>query len=179
MLGWIILLFLAMPFIELYLLVQIGQRIGFWPTFAIVLATGLLGGILARSQGIRAWRDVIGAFREGRAPGTELAAGALFLVGAALLLTPGVITDLFGFAMMVPAIRRATARFLIRRAKASDRVQVHVGGSVGGAGGWGQGGAGRGRQAHDLDATGYTKEEQGEPEEGEDAEDPERDPRLP
>ncbi len=168
MLGWIILAFIVMPFVELYLLIEIGQRIGLWPTFGIVLGTGLLGGVLARWQGIRAWRDVIGAFREGRTPTVELVAGALFLVGAALLLTPGVLTDAFGFAMMVPVIRRFTARWLIRRVKDSDRVQAHV--SVGGQGtggvfGWssstspGVGAEQDARQAHDLETTGYTKED--------------------
>lgn len=156
MLGWIVVLFLVMPFLELYLLVQIGQRIGFWPTFAIVLGTGLLGGILARWQGAAAWREVIGALREGRAPGRELAAGALFLVGAALLLTPGVITDAFGFAMMVPVARRALAGYLIARVKASDRVTAHVGGfgTLGGS----AGPPGGGPQGADLETTGYTKD---------------------
>lgn len=169
MLGWIILAFIVMPFVELYLLIEIGQRIGLWPTFGIVIGTGLLGGVLARWQGIRAWRDVIGAFREGRTPTTELVAGALFLVGAALLLTPGVLTDAFGFAMMVPVLRRTTARYLIRRVKDSDRVQAHVsvgGQGAGGAFGWsGRTGPGVGadqnaRQTHDMETTGYTKEDE-------------------
>lgn len=172
MLGWIILLFLLMPFIELYLLIQIGQRIGFWPTLGIVLGTGLLGGILARWQGLRAWRDVSGALRGGRAPTVELVAGALFLVGAALLLTPGVLTDAFGFAMMVPALRRGAARWVIGRVKGSDRVQTHVsvGGRFGGDSSQGPGSAGgqagTARQAHDLETTGYTKEEDEAEDEG-------------
>lgn len=164
MLGWIVVLFLVMPFLELYLLVQIGQRIGFWPTFGIVLATGLLGGMLARWQGSRAWREVIGALREGRAPGRELAAGALFLVGAALLLTPGVITDIFGFAMMVPAARRALAGYLIDRAKASDRVTAHVNvGGFGSSGGQGPAGA---RSDYEVDVEGYTKDSDDDEEPG-------------
>lgn len=163
MLGWILLLFVAMPFIELYLLIEIGQRIGLWPTFGIVLATGLLGGMLARWQGLRALQDVVGAVREGRAPTAELGAGALFLVGAALLLTPGVITDAFGFAMMVPPARRALARLLIDRIRASDRVTTHV--SVGGnpLGGRSTGsGEQEARQGYDVDVEGYAKDEDAE-----------------
>lgn len=160
MLGWIILLFLAMPFIELYLLIEIGGRIGFGPTLAIVLGTGLLGGLLVRWQGVTAVQDVIGAMRQGRAPTTELAAGALFLLAAGLLLTPGVITDVFGFAMMVPPLRRALAGYLVGRVRESDRMQTHV--SVGGSPfGAGSGGPGEGtaRQGYDVETTGYTKED--------------------
>ncbi len=160
MLGWLVLLFIVMPFLELYLLIQIGERIGVWPTLAIVLGTGLLGGVLARWQGVAAWREVVGALRQGRMPGTELAAGALFLVGAALLLTPGVITDAFGFAMMVPVARRGLARVLIRRVRESDRVHTSVSvGPFGGAGprGWGDAGGPR-----DVETTGYTKDDEEE-----------------
>jgi len=154
-LGWVVLLFLVMPFVELYLLIQIGQRIGFWPTLYIVLGTGLLGGLLARWQGAAAWRELVGALRQGEAPGRGLAAGALFLVGAALLLTPGVLTDAFGFAMMVPPARRALAGYLVDRVKASSRVTTHVNvGSFGGGAGLG----GSPRQEADLETTGYAKE---------------------
>lgn len=157
MLGWIILLFVVMPFVELYVLIQIGQYLGVWPTLFIVFGTGILGGVLARWQGASAWRDVVGALREGRVPGVELGAGALFLVGAALLLTPGVITDVFGFVMMVPWARRGLARFVIRRAKASDRVHTRV--SVGGFGPLGRS-EGTRRGEHDLETTGYAKEDE-------------------
>ena len=154
MLGWVVLAFVVMPFVELWLLIQIGERIGFWPTLWIVLGTGLLGGLLARYQGSRAWREILAAMREGRAPKRELAAGALFLFGAALLLTPGVITDVSGFATMVPAIRRGLAGWLIERIRESDRVQtVSSFGS----------GFSRGQQAadqdYDVDVEGYTKDE--------------------
>lgn len=155
MLGWIILLFVVMPFVELFVLIQIGQYLGVWPTLFIVFGTGVLGGVLARWQGASAWRDVVGALRAGRVPSVELGAGALFLVGAALLLTPGVITDVFGFVMMVPWARRGLARFVIRRAKASDRVHV----SVGGFGSLGRS-EGTGRGEHDLETTGYAKEDE-------------------
>jgi UPF0716 protein FxsA len=155
MLGWIILLFVFMPFVEFGLLIWIGQRIGLWPTLGLILATGLIGGVLARWQGLRALRDVTNATREGRVPKRELVAGALFLVAAALLLTPGVLTDVFGFAMMVPWIRLRTAGWLIERVRESDRVQTHVSGSVGGFGtATGDDGA---RQAYDLDVEGGTE----------------------
>lgn len=130
MLGWLILAFLLMPLVELGLLIWIGNQIGLWPTVGLVIATGLLGGVLARFQGARALREVLGAVRAGRMPGLELAAGALFLVGAAFLLTPGVLTDVLGVLLMVPRVRRWTARYLIDRARSSDRVQVHTAGQI-------------------------------------------------
>ncbi len=151
MLGWIILLFLVMPFVELWLLIEIGQRIGVWETLGIVLATGLIGGILVRAQGLLAWRQVIGALRKGRAPHVELVMGGLFLVGAAFLLTPGVITDVAGFLLMVPPLRRLAAKGVIRQLKGRVKV-VQFGGGAGGSGGpQGKGGA--------YDTEGYVKDE--------------------
>lgn len=126
MLGWVLLAFVTIPVVELLLLIELGERLGLAPTLAIVLATGLIGGVLARWQGTEALRDVQRALATGRAPGREVGAGALFLVGAALLLTPGVLTDIAGFALMVPPLRRGLAGWLIHRARESDRVHVHV-----------------------------------------------------
>lgn len=114
MIGWIIfLLFVALPLAELALLLWIGDHIGFWNTVAIVIVTGFLGAALARVQGVRAWRAVFEAWGSGRVPGPELAAGALFLVGAAFLVTPGVMTDVTGLLLMVPGIRLALARKIV------------------------------------------------------------------
>ncbi|PSG98388.1 hypothetical protein BRD56_00160 [Thermoplasmatales archaeon SW_10_69_26] len=165
MLGWIILAFVVMPFVELWLLIQIGERIGFWPTLWIVLGTGVLGGVLARYQGSRAWREIFEAMREGRAPKRELVAGALFLFGAALLLTPGVITDAFGFAMMVPPLRRGLAGYLISRVRDSDRIQTYT--NTGERfGGFAGSGGGRAEQGYDVDVEGYAKDEDRDDDEG-------------
>lgn len=176
MLGWVVLAFVVLPFVELWLLIQIGERIGFWPTLWIVLGTGLLGGVLARHQGSRAWREIFEAMREGRAPKRELVAGALFLFGAALLLTPGVITDAFGFAMMVPFLRRGLAGWLIGRIRDSDRVQTYTNlggeGGFGGFGGLGSSGGSGGSQGYDVDVEGYAKDE-------DDGNDEDRPPRVP
>lgn len=135
MIGWLLfVLFIVLPLVEILLLIEIGQRIGFLYTLAIVIVTGFLGAFLARVQGVRAWRDVMVAWSEGRVPGVELAAGALFLVGAAFLLTPGVITDAVGFLLMVPVLRRLAARAVIRLFRGRARVHVHIGGRPAGAG---------------------------------------------
>lgn len=123
MIGWLLFfLFIALPALELYLLIQIGQAIGLWYTLAIIVGTGFLGAVLAKRQGTRALRDVQAAMSQGRLPGTELVAGALFLVGAAFLLTPGVVTDAIGLLWMMPPVRRLSARGVVRLAR--GRVTV-------------------------------------------------------
>lgn len=156
MLGWLVLAFVSLPVVELALLVWIGERIGLWPTVGIVLATGVLGAILARVQGLVALREVADAVRAGRVPKVELAAGALFLVGAAFLLTPGVITDVAGFLLMVPMVRRWTARFAIKRVRSSDRVTVVTHGV-----GWGSRTPGGLDGGETYEAEGYTKPREG------------------
>ncbi len=148
LLGYLLLAFILLPAVELFLLIQVGLRIGWPETLAIILTTGLLGAYLAQRQGTHAWRDVREKMAHGKVPGTELVAGALFLVGAAFLLTPGIITDIVGFALMVPRIRRATAKMLIHRLK--DKVTVvHIGG---------QGGPARTRQDDDVVDVEYERE---------------------
>lgn len=130
MLGIIVfLLFIVLPLVELLLLVWIGTQIGFWETVAIVILTGLLGAVLARSQGARAWREINHAWQEGRVPGRELVAGALFLVGAAFLLTPGVLTDVAGILLMLPPVRMGTSRLVLRLFRRHAAVRAGAAGA--------------------------------------------------
>lgn len=110
---FLVFLFIILPLVELLLLIWIGTRIGFWYTAGIVVATGILGAILAPMQGMRAWREIAKAYNEGRVPAAELVAGALFLVGAVFLLTPGVITDATGLLFMVPLVRAVVSRGIV------------------------------------------------------------------
>ena len=108
--GRLLLLFVLLPLVELVLLLQIGARIGAWPTVALVVTTGILGASLARSQGLR----VVSAFQrrlaQGELPGKELMDGLAVLVGGAFLLTPGILTDLLGFSLLIPFTRDALRR---------------------------------------------------------------------
>lgn len=108
-------LFVLLPLIELALLIQIGQWIGLGWTLALVVATGFLGATLARRQGFRAWVAIQAELRAGRMPARELMDGLLVLIGGIVLLTPGILTDLAGFALLVPATRAAVKRSLRRR----------------------------------------------------------------
>jgi UPF0716 protein FxsA len=99
-------LFVAVPLIELALLVWLGRRMGLLPTVLLVVATGILGAALARRQGLAALRDFRAALDLGQLPHRELVGGVLVLVAGAVLLTPGLLTDVAGFLLLVPAVRR-------------------------------------------------------------------------
>ena len=118
MLGKLFLLFTVIPLIELYLLIRIGTWIGALPTVLIVLTTGFVGAWLARLQGFQVWSRIQLEINQGRFPGDPLLDGLLLLAAGLLLITPGVLTDVLGFALIIPAsripIRRALARRLRR-----------------------------------------------------------------
>ncbi|NIP79517.1 MAG: FxsA family protein [Gemmatimonadetes bacterium] len=107
--------FVLLPLAELALLIQIGRAVGLAWTLAIVVATGILGATLARRQGLRAWLAIQAELRDGRMPGAALVDGLLILIGGIVLLTPGILTDLAGFALLVPATRNVLKTRLRRR----------------------------------------------------------------
>jgi UPF0716 protein FxsA len=120
----LVLLFTIVPLVELYLLVEIGGLIGVWPTIAVVLVTGIVGAALARQQGMGVFRRFDQALRGGEIPAEPLADGLLILVAAAVLLTPGLITDALGFFLLLPwtrpAVRRALIAWFSRRITPAD-----------------------------------------------------------
>ena len=109
MFGRLLFLFIFIPIIELYLLIVLGSRIGPMPTIALNVLTGFLGASLARSQGLSTLRRIQKEMREGRPPAQELVEGVMILIGGVVLLTPGILTDLFGFAMLLPGFRKSLA----------------------------------------------------------------------
>jgi len=117
---WVLaLLFVVVPVLEIYVLIQIGQVIGAWWTVLLLVADGFLGSWLMKHEGARAWAALTVALQSGRMPARELADGALILVGGTLLLTPGFLSDVAGLFCVLPLTRplarRALARFLTRR----------------------------------------------------------------
>ncbi|GAA3818970.1 hypothetical protein GCM10022226_44350 [Sphaerisporangium flaviroseum] len=113
--------FLVVPVLEIWVLIQIGQAIGGWQTVGLLILDSLLGAWLVRREGRRAWRALREALNSGRMPDRELADGALVVAGGTLLLTPGFITDLFGFFLILPftrpIARRGLSWFLGRRVR--------------------------------------------------------------
>ena len=109
------LLFVLVPLVELALLIQVGQVLGVLPTVVLVLGTGAAGAALARAQGMQAFLRFKGALSSGTFPGEEIIDGVLILGGGLLLLTPGLLTDLVGFAALVPGSRHII-KSLVKRA---------------------------------------------------------------
>lgn len=115
------LLFLAVPVLEIFVIIEVGQAIGAVPTVALLLLESALGAWLVRREGRRAWLALRDALGSGRLPGRELTDAALVLVGGTLLLTPGFVTDVVGFALILPltrpVARRALGALVARRAR--------------------------------------------------------------
>lgn len=122
-----------MPLVELWLLLWIGDRVGFWPTVGVVLATGLVGATLAKHEGLRVVRRWQEAIARGALPEDGVLGGLLVLIGGIFLITPGVLTDAAGLVLLVPPTRRFVAGFIRRRFERGMRTgAVHVT-EVGGA----------------------------------------------
>jgi len=120
---WILaLLFVVVPIVEIYLLIQLGQVVGPWWTILILIADGILGSWLVKREGGRAWKGLQEALAAHRMPANELADGALILVGGTLLITPGFISDVVGLFCIVPLTRPVARRVLAR--VISRRLQV-------------------------------------------------------
>ena len=104
---WRLALFVGIPLLELYVLSVVGGRIGLLNTLGLVVATGLLGAVVMRRQGAQVWRSARAKMARGEIPAEELLGGMLVLVGGALMITPGIITDVVGFLLMAPPVRNA------------------------------------------------------------------------
>lgn len=127
MLAKLLLFFTIVPLVELYLLIELGRVIGSWPTIILVAMTGFFGVLLARSQGLQVLYRMQKDIQESVLPGEELFDGACILVGGAFLLTPGLITDALGFALLFPLTRsfiKRSARKYIR--KRMDQGTVYI-----------------------------------------------------
>lgn len=119
----LMLLFFAVPLVEIYLLLEVGGVIGALPTITLVVLTAVIGAALIRTQGLATLRRVQQELARGEVPALGIIEAALLLVAGALLLTPGFLTDSVGFLILVPPLRRwAIQAFLAHR--------VHVAGAA-------------------------------------------------
>lgn len=130
----LLLLFVLVPLAEMVLLIEIGKRIGILATLGLIFLTGVIGASLARYQGLAVLRQVREETAAGRVPAGPLIDGVLILVAGAVLITPGVLTDLFGFLCLIPAARSVFKRYLRQRfERAVERGEVKVSMSMGGS----------------------------------------------
>ena len=123
MLAKLILLFVGIPFIEIMILIKLGEVFGFWNTILLVVGTGVLGAYLAKAQGFWIWLQIQQELQKGRMPAEKLIDGFLILSGGIVLLTPGLLTDIFGFAMLVPFSRNMFKKW--SRSKLEMMIQTH------------------------------------------------------
>jgi UPF0716 protein FxsA len=139
----LVFLFIAVPIIELAVIIEVGQVIGVWWTIGLLIADSILGSMLMRSQGRVAWRRFNEALRSGRAPAREVADGVLVIFGGALLLTPGFVTDIFGLLFLLPPTRAVIRRVFLREALRRITITMSTAGPP----------PGRGRRDDDIDGT--------------------------
>ncbi|MBK5289433.1 MAG: FxsA family protein [Acidimicrobiia bacterium] len=110
LLVFLILALVVVPLIELFVIIQVGQWIGFLPTILLLIVISIAGGFLVKREGLSAWRRAQAQLRAGEIPAAELVDGALIMAAGAMLLTPGFVTDAIGVLLLIPAMR-----FLPRR----------------------------------------------------------------
>ncbi len=123
----LILLGLAFPLLELAVLIKVGQTLGVWLTILLVIATGVVGGLIVHSQGLQAARRAAQSMAEGRPPIEPVVDSFMLMLAGALLLIPGLLTDAIALPLLVPALRRWIARWALQALfrNAEVRVETH------------------------------------------------------
>ncbi|MDN5937917.1 MAG: FxsA family protein [Salinisphaera sp.] len=121
---YLLLLFIAVPLVETWLLIEVGSRIGALPTIGIVIATAVIGSQLVRRQGLHTMREIQACQRRGQLPAVPLAEGAILFVAGVLLVLPGLISACLGFLLLIPPLRRRLARQILRRALVATPTQT-------------------------------------------------------
>jgi UPF0716 protein FxsA len=125
MLFYLFLLFTVVPLVELSILVWIGGQTAWWVPILMVIGTGIAGAVLAKWQGWQVLRRIREDTRDGRVPADAVIDGLLILLAGVFLITPGVLSDLFGVALLIPRIRSLVKRGI--NAWIKRNVEVRVG----------------------------------------------------
>jgi UPF0716 protein FxsA len=142
MLPLVLLLFIVVPLAELYVILQVGHAIGALWTIGLLVLSSLIGTVLVRSQGRSVWRRFRTTLATGRPPARETVDGALVIIGGALMLAPGFITDALGALLLLPPSRALARRGILRNAR--SRLLAGFGAAASQP---------RTRQDYDVDAT--------------------------
>lgn len=120
-------LFIALPIIELALLLQVGRLLGLGGTILLVIFTGVAGAALARLEGLKLIFDIRSDMNAGRMPTPRMVDGMLILIAGVLLITPGLLTDATGFLLLIPPFRSFLKRYageIIRRRINKEVIEV-------------------------------------------------------
>jgi UPF0716 protein FxsA len=124
----LLLIFIAVPLLEIALLIKTGQWLGFWPTIGIVIFTAILGSFMLRWQGLAVMARAGEAIRAGRMPLEPVVDGVFLLFAGALLLTPGIATDGVGLLLLLPAVRRWIGQRVLNAILKSENIDFQTGG---------------------------------------------------
>ncbi|OGD33860.1 membrane protein FxsA [Candidatus Atribacteria bacterium RBG_16_35_8] len=110
----LLILFLIIPVTELYILIEVGKKIGSLSTIGVIILTGIIGTYLVKNEGFMILRKIQNDLNEGIMPGDSLIQGAIILAGGILLLTPGFVTDILGFIFLMPVSRSIVKKYLLK-----------------------------------------------------------------
>ena len=113
--GRVLLLVTLIPLLELYIIIKIGGYLGAFQTLTLLILTALMGSVLARFEGLRTLQQIRQSLSQGIVPAEEMLDGVLIFIGGILLITPGVLTDLFALVLLIPYTRTIFKRWLRRR----------------------------------------------------------------
>ncbi|MDM8526861.1 FxsA family protein [Anaerolineales bacterium HSG24] len=131
MLARLLLLFIIVPMLELVLLIELGQWVGTLPTLGLIMVTGVVGAFLAKRQGIAVLKRIQTDTQTGRLPAESIFDGVMILVAGAFLMTPGILTDSFGFLCLFPPTRQAIKKLIwvqIRRMVQNGQFHISTSG---------------------------------------------------
>lgn len=120
----LILIMVAVPLLELALLIKLGQQIGFWATLAIIFLTAGIGIAILNAQGLAAFRRAIDSVSQGKPPVEPALDGFMLMMAGGLLLAPGLITDVAGLLLLIPPLRRLVASWGLKKMMASGSIHV-------------------------------------------------------
>lgn len=126
MFAKLLLLFISVPLIEVLILIQLGSRFGFWPTIFVVIITGIFGAYLAKLYGLSIWYKIQDDLQAGRMPADKLVDGLLILIGGVVLLTPGLLTDILGFLLLIPYSRNFFKRIAKSKFQSMSEQQTTI-----------------------------------------------------
>ncbi len=121
----LLLLFIAVPIVEIALFIELGGWLGLWPTLGLVILTAMIGTTLMRRQGMSVLADAQQKMAQGEPPVASLFHGLCLLLAGVLLVTPGFFTDAVGFLLLVPSVRLALGLWLWRFLQSRGAVHIH------------------------------------------------------
>ena len=122
----ILLLFIGLPIAEIAVLIKVADVIDLWPTILLIILTAVIGVYLLRLQGLSSIARAQSSLNEGRLPVNSITDAVGLLLAGAFLLTPGLITDTLGFALLIPAVRHGLAGLLFKKVQSSSGFKADI-----------------------------------------------------